>query len=270
MTLGPELVDLSDDAGNLRPEIARVIADAPDRPVAPAPAPAPVAPVAGQPWRGAAPPQAGRVRPAVAAAGVPFPQRPARQLTVTIPDLAATRVSLVSMLVIATLAALAAGLIGASVGSKGSSRLGVVPNLGLVGPTRAANALNPSSSTAVLVDGVNVNMRTGPGLGFPVAARLMPGEGLAVQEDREGWCSVTTAAGASGWVYGALVRGRNKLGERPAVVRRLYVSDDFGARVVLRPGQKVLHLTSTDGNSTALLPDGRRIRVPAEVLVDAD
>jgi len=269
MTLGPELVDLSDDAGNLRPEIARVIADAPDRPVAPAPAPAPVALAAEHPWRAAAPPQAGRVRPVVPAAGVAFPQRPARQLTVTIPDLAATRVSLVSMLVVATLAASAAGLIGASVGSKGNSQLGV-PNLGSVGSTTAATPLNPSSSTAVLVNGVNVNMRTGPGLGFPVAARLMPGEGLAVHEARDGWCSVTTAAGASGWVYAALVRGRDEPGERPAIVRQLFVSGDIGGRVILRPGQKVLHLTSTDGSSIALLPDGSRIRVPVEVLVDAD
>lgn len=284
MTLGPELVDLSDDAGNLRPEVARIIAGAPDRPIPPAPEPAPaaapvppplqappVAPIAERPWRAAAPPPVDRVQPAMAAARVVFPQQPVRQLTVTIPDLAAARVSFVSMLVVAAVAAFAAGLIGASVGLKGSSRLGVVPNLGSVTPTTtAATPASPSSSTPAFVNGVNVNMRTGPGLGFPVAARLMPGEGLRVREEREGWCSVTTAAGASGWVYAALIRGRNEPGERPAVVRRLFVSDGVGARVVLRPGQKVLRLTSADGSSTALLPDGRRIAVPEEVLVDAD
>jgi hypothetical protein len=207
----------------------------------------------------------------MAAARVAFPQRPVRQLTVTIPDLAATRVSFVSMLVVATVAALVAGVIGASVGSKGIGRPGVVPKLVPIAPTATtASPANPSSSAAAFVNGINVNMRTGPGLGFPVAARLMPGEGLSVREEREGWCSVTTAAGAGGWVYAALIRGRNEPGERPAVVRQLFVSDDFGARVVLRPGQKVLRLRGADGSSTALLPDGRRIAVPGEVLVDAD
>ena len=284
MTLGPELMDLSDDAGNLRPEVARIIAAAPDRPIPPAPEPAPaaapppppvqappVAPVAERPWRAAAPPRVDRVPPAMAAARVAFPQRPVRQLTLTIPDFAATRVSFVSMLVVAAVAAFAAGLIGVSVGLKGIGRLGVVPNLDTVTPTTtAATPASPSISTPAFVNGVNVNMRTGPGLGFPVATRLMPGEGLTIREGREGWCSVITAAGISGWVYGALIRGRNLPGEKPAIVRRLFVTDGFGARVILRPGQKVLRLTNSDGTSTVLLPDGRRIAVPPEVLVDAD
>jgi len=278
MTLGPEMVDLSDDAGNLRPEVARMIAGAPDRPIsraperAPAPPPAqPAAPAAEHPWRPAAPPPVDRVVAAMVAGRVALPQRPVRQLTVTVPDLAATRVSLVSMLVVATLAAVAAGLIGASVGSKGIRRLGVEPDLGSVTPTATATPpAGPSSSTPALVNGVNVNMRTGPGLGFAVAARLIPGEGLSVREERAGWCSVTTAVGTRGWVYAALIRGRNEPGERPAVVRQLFVSDGFGARVVLRPGQKVLRLGEADGNSTVLLPDGRRVAVPAGVLVDAD
>ena len=280
MTLGPEMVDLSDDAGNLRPEVARMIAGAPDRPIprAPEPAPAPppppappAAPAAERPWRPAAPPPVDRVQPAMAAARVAFPQRPVRQLTVTIPDLAAMRVSVVSMLLVTTLAALAAGVIGASMGSKDIHQLGVKPDLGPVTPTATATTPpSPSSSPPAFVNGVNVNMRTGPGLGFPVAARLMPGEGLSFREERQGWCSVTTAAGASGWVYAALIRGRNEPGERPAVVRQLFVSDGFGPRIVLRPGQKVLRLEGADGNSAALLPDGRRVAVPGEVLVDAD
>lgn len=283
MTLGPEFVDLSDDAGNLRPEVARIIAGAPDRPIPPAPVPPPaaapvpappqpppVAPVPLHPWRAPAALE-NRVPPAMAAARVAFPQRQVRQLTVTIPDLAATRVSFLTMMAVAVVAALAAGLIGASVGSKGIGSPVLPPILGSVTPTTtAATPASPSISTPAFVNGVNVNMRTGPGLGFPVATRLMPGEGLTIREGREGWCSVITAAGISGWVYGALIRGRNLPGETPAIVRRLFVTDGFGARVILRPGQKVLRLTNSDGISSALLPDGRRIAVPADVLVDAD
>ena len=280
MTLGPELLDLSDDAGNLRPEVARIIAGAPDRPIPPAPAAAPLPPpvqvqpaplVTEQPWRAAAPPPVDRVPPAMAAARAAFPQRPVRQLVVTVPDLMATRVSFVSMVAVATLAAFAAGLIGASVGSRGIGRPGLVPSPALDNPTAATTTtVIPPSSTPVSANGINVNMRTGAGLGFPVVARLMPGEALTIREEREGWCSVTTVKGASGWVYGGLIRGRNVPGEWPAVVRQLFVSDGFGARVILRPGQKVLQLTSADGSSVALLPDGRRISVPMEVLANAD
>lgn len=273
MTLGPELVDLSDDTGNLRPEVARVIAAAPDRPVPvpPLPQPPPADRAADRPWRAAAPPLVDPVPHALAGARVVFPQRPVRQLTVTIPDFAATRISFMSMLVITAIAAAAAGLFGASVGLKGIGQHGVAPNIvaGTPTTTEATTPVTPSSTPA-FVNGVNVIMRTGPGLGFPVASRLMLGEGLSVREERDGWCSVTTAAGASGWVYAALIRGHMESGSRPAVVRQMFVSDNSGTRVVLRPGQKVLRLLGPDGISTALLPDGRRLTVPGEVLVDAN
>jgi hypothetical protein len=194
-----------------------------------------------------------------------------RELTLTLPDLAAARVSLIPLLLIVALTAIVAGFLGTRVALRSmgpeTTKSEISHSLPQSPPTHLGT---PAPSTGATVSGVNVNMRTGPGLGFPVAARLLPGEGLSVSEERGGWCAVTTAAGASGWVYAALIRGRNEPGERPAVVRRLFVSDGFGARVVLRPGQKVLRLGGADGSSTALLPDGRRVAVPGEVLVDAD
>ena len=290
MTIGPEDFDLTDDNGRLRPEVARALQEVPDRPLVvprgaappaavpalpPAPPiPPPVAAVpvrAEAPWPVPAPqpvpidlpvrPAGGRLR-----AGLPV-----RELTLTLPDLAAARVSLIPLLLIVALTAIVAGFLGTRVAlrSMGPETAKSENSRSLL-ESPSTHLGTPTPSPGATVSGINVNLRTGPGLGFPVATRLMPGEGLSVREEREGWCAVTTAAGASGWVYAALIRGRNEPGERPAVVRRLFVSDGFGVRVVLRPGQKVLRLAGADGSSTALLPDGRRVAVPGEVLVDAD
>jgi len=287
MTIGPEDFDLTDDNGRLRPEVARALQEVPDRPlVVPAgaappaaalpPAP-PIPPAAAPPVRAEAPwPVLARQPAPVALPVRPADDRhrtglPVRELTLTVPDLAAARVSLIPLLLIVVLTAIVASFLGTRVALRSmgpeTTKSEISHSLPQSPPTRLGS---PAPSTSATVSGINVNMRTGPGLGFPVAARLMPGEGLSVREEREGWCAVTTAAGASGWVYAALIRGRNEPGERPAVVRRLFVSDGFGVRVVLRPGQKVLRLGGADGSSTALLPDGRRVAVPGEVLVDAD
>lgn len=270
MTLGPELPDLSDDAGNLRPEVARIIAGAPDRPIPPAPAAVPVpplvqvppaAPVAEPPRRAAVPPPVDRAAPALAAARAAFAQRPVRQLVVTVPDLAAARFSFGSMMVVAALAALAAGLIGASVGSRGIRRPALVPSpTSDVPATTPPSASIPSSSAPVSVNGVNVNLRTGPGLGFPVISKLFDRDLLHLGEERDGWYAATTAAGVPGYVFGAFVRGAPRGDRGPGLVVHPLVSDG-SPPVVLRAGEKVFLTREASGQFLVTLPTGRRLRV---------
>lgn len=52
-----------------------------------------------------------------------------------------------------------------------------------------------------------VNLRTGPGLTYPVVAQAVPGTRLTVLEARDGWVRVCCVGDATGWVWGVLVEG---------------------------------------------------------------
>lgn len=54
----------------------------------------------------------------------------------------------------------------------------------------------------------NVNLRTGPGVGYAIVKRLQPPDELVVVEPdpRNGWYRVRTPSGASGWVSGHGIR----------------------------------------------------------------
>jgi hypothetical protein len=193
-----------------------------------------------------------------------------RELTLTVPDLAATRLSFLPMLLIIGLTAVAAGFLGTRVAMRSLGTSGIKANVVTEltespdpGPTTSA------ATTGANIMGINVNLRTGPGIGYPIAGRLQPGEGLAVQEQRGGWCSVTTSSGIAGWVHGAYVSGIGGPDHSAAIVRRLIVSNGIGGRVVLQPGQRVLRVSAPDGRAAVLLPDGRQISVGEGVLADA-
>ena len=273
MTLGPEWDDISDDAGNLRPDVARAIQQVPDRPVAHPAAPVPPRPqvqrppIGGPPEAMAPEPRRTVVEPAPLF-GLPRPR--ARQVILTIPDLSATRVSLATMVVPLVAVAIVAAMMGALLTSKrpaspvdqsGFSRPGDV--------TAGLHTESPQGARALVITGVNVNLRSGPGLGYPVVAKLQDGESVSLLDERGGWASIATNSGTIGWMFGAYLSGAASSTHGPAIVRRLMILGTGNTRVVLRPGERVLHYRTPDGRDIALLPDGRQISVLAGGLADA-
>lgn len=261
MTIGRDLDWLADDEGNLHPEVSREIMHAatPDAGQPPHPPPAPPAP------RQAEAPRPGQVaRPDPA----PPPERHAearpqvqvveRQVPVLLP-VARPRPALHWLGVVAAAAGLTGLLIGRWLPVPASPTSGV-----------SSNTESPLlTAPMALVSGVNVNLRTGPGLGYPVVARLLPGEGLRIGQEREGWCAVTTNTGVSGYVFAAFLRGL-RLPDRGAaqVVRPLTSNGE--PRIVLRPGDKVFYVREPSGSTLVLLPTGRRLWVSNDDLAPLD
>jgi uncharacterized protein YraI len=286
MTIDPE--DFTDEHGRLRPGVARALQDVPDRPLPPPrEAPRAAAPVIGAVEVAPATPVVPATLPApvfdlpprrVAAAAryVPdpaVPERPrhgfpVREIRIPVPDIAAMRFGIVPFVLMLALAAAAAGLVGLRLGSRTS--VGIASATGAPAATFAAPSTEsvnlPANGT---VSGVNVNLRTGPGLGYSIAAGLQQGEPVTVRDERTGWYSVTTSSGAAGWVFGAYVSGVGARDQSPAIVRRMLVRTGGQGQVVLRPGDRVLHLLMADGRSAALLPDGQRVFVEEGALADA-
>jgi hypothetical protein len=161
--------------------------------------------------------------------------------------------------------AFVSGLLGALVAghivSRGSGDFRVVQE------QPATVAVTSIATPTASVNGINVNLRTGPGLGFPVTARLLPGEGVVLRDEREGWFAATTMTGMSGWVFGAFLRGSGSPDRGAAVVRQLLTSNASGPFVVLRPGDKVFFVQDGAGQVDVILPTGRRLRVAPEALV---
>jgi uncharacterized protein YraI len=156
---------------------------------------------------------------------------------------------------------LLAGVIGFAAGSWRGAVIervgGTIPN------TQAAVSV-------ALVNGTNVNLRSGPGMGFPVLARMTSGEAVEVRGKQAGWYSVTTSAGVGGWVFGAFLHGMRSDDCGPAIVTRFLASNGSGPRVVLRPCDKVFVERQGDGSTEIVLPSGRRLRVSPDVLAPAD
>ncbi|MCC6652897.1 MAG: hypothetical protein IT348_17215 [Candidatus Eisenbacteria bacterium] len=164
--------------------------------------------------------------------------------------------------------ALVAGTIGALVGNQ-LGRRGVSPPT-FVSELPTTTEVVPRGMPTASVTGINVNLRMGPGIGYPVAARLMPGEGIVVREERDGWFAASTMAGASGWVFGAYLRGSSTPDRGAAVITQLLTSNGFGSLVVLRPGDKVFVARNSVGQYDVILPTGRRLQVPTEALRRVD
>jgi hypothetical protein len=281
MTIGPE--DLTDDNGRLLPDVARMIQEVPDRPLPPPHEPprpaAPVRAVVEAVPMGMPAPAAEfaprRVPDAVAThAPLPVvPERPraglaVREIRIPVPDIAAVRVSLVPFVLTLALAAAAAGLVGMRLGARIPAFVSTATRASTV--TLAAPPIEsvnlPTNGT---VSGINVNLRAGPGLAYSVVAKLQTNEPVTVLDQRTGWYSVSTSTGAAGWVFGAYVSGIAAADRSPSIVRRGLVGEGDLGRVVLRPGDRVLHLRTPDGRSVVLLPDGQRVRVEEGALGDA-
>ena len=138
------------------------------------------------------------------------------------------------------------------------------PSPGLV--SNSLGAIAPGEAPAgATVNGSNVNLRTGPGLGFPVVAKLFDGDLLHLGEERDGWYAATTAAGVPGHVFGAFVRGVPRGDRGPGRIVHPLVSDG-SPPVVLRAGEKVFLTRDVSGQFLVTLPTGRRLRVsPSDV-----
>lgn len=255
MTLDPNLDWLANDEGDLRPEALRAI-EAEQQRVAAA--------------RSAA---QGQQRPAGAtraAQADPRPaQRPAENQIVRPSAPPAGGTATLSLVIAAVLAvAVVSGLIGALTAShlaRGKTR---TPSFMSELPTSTEVTLRGQPTASVT--GINVNLRTGPGIGYPVAARLMPGEDVVLRGERNGWFAASTLVGASGWVFGAYLRGSASSDRGAAVITETLTSDGFGAHVVLRPGDRVFVARNSTGQYDVILPTGRRLRVPAEALSRVD
>lgn len=282
MTIGP---DLTDDNGRLRPEVARAIQNVPDGPLPLAPevewpeavgAPAPAAPAAAQP---AAVPRAPADIPA------PVPRRPVAprfvppvpnvppvqplEIRIPVPRVFTAPVPFGMALVCAGIAVALALNAGARYGNRLGDRPSVLENI--VAQPRQDTTASPTPSESTprgVISGVNVNLRAGPGLGYAVVTKLMDRQPVEIREQRDGWVSIATNSEATGWVFGAYVSGAASTIQVPAVVRRLMVGGVGSSRVVLRPGDRVLHERSDDGRSIALLADGRRMAVDEGGLAD--
>lgn len=235
MTIGPDLDWLADAEGNLRPQVARDLLEAP-------PPPAPRQP--------ATPP----AQPPIPA--VPQPRRPIAQ-----PLGPAVRASRSSIRVVPILLGVIVALVGFVLGTWFAQRP-IANNEGLT-----MVPVTTSAARAMVVNGVNVNVRGGPGLNFPPILKLTPGEALLVRAEQAGWCAVTTSTGTSGWVFGAFLRGHGNADQGAAIVTQLLISSGDVQRVVLRPGDKVFVVQNGDGRADVILPTGRRLSVAPEALI---
>ncbi len=282
MTVGP---DLTDDNGRLRPEVARAIQNVPDGPLPLTPevawpeavgAPAPGAPAAAQPV--AVPPAPADIRAPIPRRPVaprfvpPVPNRPPvppLEIRIPVPRVFTAPVPFGMVLICAGIAIVLALNAGARFGNRLGDRPSVLENTtALPRQDTTPSTTSGESTPSGVISGINVNLRSGPGLGYAVVTKLMDGQPVEIREQRDGWVSTATNSGATGWVFGAYVSGAASTTQVPAVVRRLMVGGAGGSRVVLRPGDRVLHERSDDGRSVALLADGRRIAVEAGGLAD--
>jgi hypothetical protein len=181
--------------------------------------------------------------------------------------MAAMRVGLLPFVVVVAIAAAASGIVGMRMGAR--TPASIVTGTGASAITLALPPMGPADSPhAGAIGGINVNLRAGPGLGYPIVARLQANEPVTVLDERTGWYSVTTSTGVAGWVFAAYVSGIGIPDRGPAIVRRMVVGEGAQGQVILRPGDRVLHLRVPDGD-IALMPDGQRIRVEEGTLADA-
>lgn len=235
MTLGPDLDWLADSEGTLRPDAARAIAQPPGA----VPPPALQRAAANAALRAVRPPlQPGIPRIVLAPAWVP---------------------------VVIVGVAIAGVAVGRWSGSKS------LPATSTEFSTNQQTAVtSPPPVRQAVVNGVNVNLRTGPGLFAPVLGRLVPGETVRLSGERSGWFVVETSSGLRGFVFGALLRGAGSVEGSSATITEPLRADVAGGTLDLRPGQRVLARSDGSGVTTILLPTGVRLGVPQHALAFLD
>lgn len=263
MTVGSDLHWLADETGDLRPDVARQLQAAPVEPVAQA-QPAPERPV--DPPRPPVEPvrEPRRARAPVRAAPAMSAQAPRPAATQVRPIIVrAPRLPWWTILVIGA-SAVAGGVVGRWVPVPSRTQ----PPPELVSSARGADAPGVAVPGAT-VSGINVNLRSGPGLGFPIIARLLDGDMLLLGEERDGWYSITTAAGVRGYVFGAFVRGAPRGDRGPGRVIRPLVSEG-SPQVVLRAGEKVFLTREPGGQLLVTLPTGRTLRASSNDVAPLD
>ena len=236
MTLGPDLDWLADSEGTLRPDAARAIA----QPTEAAPPPALQRAVANAPPRAIRPPLQPRIpRIVLAPAWVP---------------------------VVIIGVAIAGVVVGRWSGSKSLPATSTSAFL----TNQRTSVASPSPVRHAVVNGVNVNLRTGPGLFAPVLGKLVPGETVRLGDERSGWFVVETSSGLRGFVFGALLRGAGSVEGAPATITEPLRAVVVGETLDLRPGQRVLARPDGSGVTTILLPTGVRLGVPQHALAVLD
>lgn len=278
MTVGPDLDWLADPEANIRPEVARVLETQPEAILEPAaePAQADAPPQRDvrrpneRPMRPTPDREPVQQRPRIEHVGRRTPPQPeAYEIRIPVPAVAVTRVPLGMAVLCAGLATALALYAGARFGARLAGPSTSTEVATVASPFgEGAQATSVEASTSGTISGLNVNLRSGPGLGYSVVAKLQDGESVSVRDERAGWTSISTSTGATGWVFGAYVSGTASANQSPAIVRRLLVGGIGPSRVVLRPGERVLHRRSPNGQSIALLPDGRQIAVEEGGLAD--
>ncbi|SFA48261.1 N-acetylmuramoyl-L-alanine amidase [Anoxybacillus pushchinoensis] len=86
----------------------------------------------------------------------------------------------------------------------------------------------------IVVDRLNV--RTGPGLTFPVQGKVAKGKQYAVVQKRGEWLQIRLASNRTGWVYGKYVQMQNEQMEKKKQTQQLVVCQADGLRLRKGPG----------------------------------
>lgn len=86
----------------------------------------------------------------------------------------------------------------------------------------------------IVVDRLNV--RTGPGLTFPVQGKVAKGKQYAVVQKRGEWLQIQLASNRTGWVYGKYVQMQNEQMEKKKQIQQLVVCQADGLRLRKGPG----------------------------------
>lgn len=234
VTLGPDLDWLADAEGNLRPEAARAITQPPGVPPPP---------------------------PLQRAAVNPPRRRGQHRVRLATPRLAITPVWVPVVVIGAAVAGLLAGRLGSG------SRVANVPDQF---PSPQPVVASPSTVRPAIVNGINVNLRTGPGLFAPVLGKLIPGEAVRIGGEHAGWFVAETSSGLRGFVFGALIRGPSSAEGVPATITEPMRAVVGGEVLELRPGDRVLARLDAGGSATILLPTGVHLGVPEHAVALLD
>ena len=126
-----------------------------------------------------------------------------------------------------------------------------------------------AASTAV-VNGMNVNLRSAPGLYAPVLSKLRPGDAVRLRGESDGWFAVESTSGLQGFVFGALLRGAPSREGQPAAITAFLSAEIGGREMALRPGERVLAQLDSDGTAVVLVASGVRLRITQSALVILD
>ncbi|WP_088286765.1 SH3 domain-containing protein [Ideonella sp. A 288] len=101
-------------------------------------------------------------------------------------------------------------------------------------PAQAADAADPTAeptTEALQVADAFLEMRTGPGRGYPVFHVAQRGEAVVVLLRHTDWFKVRSARGAEGWVERAQLQGTLTAAGSPKTFRDLLVDDYLARRV---------------------------------------